>query len=59
MIKKFNLFRNHYEKQNKSPILKNEILLNEILLDENLSYDDTLYVDQDIYYDINDYDYIE
>lgn len=57
MIKKFNLFRNHYEKQNKSPILKNEILL-----DENLSYDDyddTLYVDQDIYYDINDYDYIE
>lgn len=54
MIKKFNLFRNHYEKQNKSPVLKNEILL-----DENLSYDDTLYVDQDIYYDINDYDYIE
>lgn len=54
MIKKFNLFRKHYSKENNTSIFKGNILS-----DRNLIYDDdddTLFLDQDIYYDNDFYD---
>ncbi|SCI40450.1 MULTISPECIES: hypothetical protein [unclassified Romboutsia] len=55
MIKKFSLFRKRYNKKNSTSIFKGNILS-----DENLSYDDyddTLFLDQDIYYDNDFYDF--
>ena len=75
MTMKFNLFRKHYNSNLKHNTFKSSSNFKDAIIEEYISYDDNLYLDQDIdyddlsfdnkknsidyFYDFDDYDYIE